>query len=290
MSQARIYADFQNLDDFNQLRLICAGTLQDLQSQGIQLQEGMVLTFYTDDADDQGQPDELRAEGIVHYDQEGHSWVAAIDWNALRHASEEGFTVPPVNGPLSKKLLDEHTEQCRKQVELGHESQQTLDFFVSLQQDLAAATEADWKAYSELVEHLPEEKEDPILIVLKGHLLIEKVTRRFVESHLPNSSALDNVNFTTAHLIALAESMCLPNDEPRWLWRMVRELNTIRNKMAHKLDSKEFDGRLHEFVQEFADNQNLQNRGVTNIVSHLYGMVKALCDLSASDEFSLFRS
>ena len=212
MSQTRIYADFQNLDDFNQLRLTCAGTLQDLQSQGIQLQEGMVLTFYTDDADDQGQPDELRAEGIVHYDKEGHSWVAAIDWNALRHASEEGFTVPPMNGPISKKLLDEHTEQCRKQVELGHESQETLDFFVSLQQDLAEATE------------------------------------------------------------------------------MVRELNTIRNKMAHKLDSKEFNGRLHEFVKEFADNQNLQNRGVTNIVAHLYGMVKALCDLSVSDEFSLFRS
>ncbi len=89
MAFPRIYADFQNLDDCNRLRLTCAGTRQDLEHQGIQLQEGLVLTFYTDDADDDGQPDELRAEGVVHYDEDGHCWVAAIDWTAIRHASEE---------------------------------------------------------------------------------------------------------------------------------------------------------------------------------------------------------
>ena len=89
MAFPRIYADFQNLDDFNRLRLTCAGTVQDLKRQGIQLQEGQVLTFYTDDADDQGQPDELRVEGVVHYDVEGQCWVAAVDWTAIRHASDE---------------------------------------------------------------------------------------------------------------------------------------------------------------------------------------------------------
>ena len=89
MTHTRIYADFQNLDDCNRLRLTCAGTLQDLERQGIQLQDGLILTFYTDDADDEGRPDELRVEGIVHYDKEGHCWVATIDWNALGHASEE---------------------------------------------------------------------------------------------------------------------------------------------------------------------------------------------------------
>ncbi|MBI3302423.1 MAG: hypothetical protein HYZ72_10170 [Deltaproteobacteria bacterium] len=89
MTFPRIYADFQNLDDANRLRLTCAGTLQDLQRHGIHLREGLVLTFYTDDADDQGQPDELRVEGVVHYDEEGQCWVATVDWAALRHASEE---------------------------------------------------------------------------------------------------------------------------------------------------------------------------------------------------------
>lgn len=90
MAIPRVYADFQNLDDANRLRLTCAGTLQDLERQGLQLQEGLVLTFYSDDADDQGHPDELRVEGVVHYDTDGHCWVAAIDWATIRHASEEG--------------------------------------------------------------------------------------------------------------------------------------------------------------------------------------------------------
>lgn len=86
---ARVYADFQNLDDFNRLKLTCAGTLEDLRRQGIELREGLALSFYTDDADDAAQPDELRAEGVVHYNEAEHCWVAAVDWNAVRHASND---------------------------------------------------------------------------------------------------------------------------------------------------------------------------------------------------------
>jgi hypothetical protein len=89
MSAPRVYADFQNLDDVNRLRLTCAGTQRDLERQDIRLQEGLVLTLYTDDADDQGHPDELRAEGIVHYDEIQRCWVATIDWGSLQHASDD---------------------------------------------------------------------------------------------------------------------------------------------------------------------------------------------------------
>jgi hypothetical protein len=89
MTLPKIYADFQNLDDSNRLRLTCAGTAEDLQCHSLELQEGQVLTFYTDDANEQGQPDELRVEGVVHYDETEQCWVAAVDWSGIRHASEE---------------------------------------------------------------------------------------------------------------------------------------------------------------------------------------------------------
>jgi hypothetical protein len=89
MAGPRVYADFQNLDDENRLRLTCAGTRRDLERQGIELRQGMALTLYADDADDQGRPDELRTDGIVQYNEAVKCWVAAIDWRALRHASEE---------------------------------------------------------------------------------------------------------------------------------------------------------------------------------------------------------
>ena len=63
-----------------------------LAHHGIQLHEGLVLTFYSDDADEQGQSDELRVEGRIHYDPEGCCWVATIDWAAIRHTSEEVIT------------------------------------------------------------------------------------------------------------------------------------------------------------------------------------------------------
>lgn len=89
MPPARVYADFNNLDDCNRLRLTCAGTVKDLAHQGIQLREGLALTFYTDDADDQGQPDELLVEGTVHYDEAERAWSAVVDWSAVWHASAE---------------------------------------------------------------------------------------------------------------------------------------------------------------------------------------------------------
>jgi hypothetical protein len=89
MNAPRIYADFQNLDDHNRLKLTCAGTFQDLQKHGIELGEGLRLTFYTGDADDYGRPDELRVEGVVHYDNAAQCCVAAVDWERLWHASQE---------------------------------------------------------------------------------------------------------------------------------------------------------------------------------------------------------
>jgi hypothetical protein len=90
MAHPRVYADFQNLDDENRLRLICAGTRRDLERHALELHEGMVLTLYTDDATDDGQSDELLADGVVHFNQAENCWVAAIDWQAIRHASAEG--------------------------------------------------------------------------------------------------------------------------------------------------------------------------------------------------------
>ena len=89
MSAPRVYADFQNLDDANRLRLTCAGTHRHLERQEIQLREGLVLTLYTDDAADDGRPDEMRVQGVVHYDEGQRCWVAAIDWECIRHASDE---------------------------------------------------------------------------------------------------------------------------------------------------------------------------------------------------------
>jgi hypothetical protein len=89
MSPSRIYADFHNLDDLNRLKLTCAGTREDLERHGIELREGLILTFYMDDADDQGRPDELLVEGVVHYNADHLTWIADVNWSEVRHESAQ---------------------------------------------------------------------------------------------------------------------------------------------------------------------------------------------------------
>ena len=99
MSQARIYTDFQNADPQGRVRLELAGTVEDLARQQVHLREGLPLTLYAEDADDQGNPVELQAEGIAAYSQDERCWVAMIDWTAIRRV--RSTSVAPAGGSPS---------------------------------------------------------------------------------------------------------------------------------------------------------------------------------------------
>lgn len=190
---------------------------------------------------------------------------------------------------LTLELLDKHISECREYVEAGKEDPKTLEFFLSLRHDLEGATPEDWAAYNELADHLPDQDADPVLIILKGQLLIERLVRKFILSCFPNPEAFEKTQFTAAHCIAIGESMCLKNKEPEWLWKQVKELNSIRNKLAHNLDYESIEPRVNSFVSTIANAQNLENRTITSAIARLYGMVKGLCDLSQSNDFRAFK-
>ncbi len=75
MNELKVFADFHNTDVKGRVRLNCAGTIADLERQGIELQDGQSLIIYSE---------ELEVEGIVHYSEEEKLWTAVIDWNAIR--------------------------------------------------------------------------------------------------------------------------------------------------------------------------------------------------------------
>lgn len=88
MPHPKIYADFQNADSRGRLRLNAIGTIEDLARRQIELREGLVLTLYSDDLDEQRALDKLQVDGVVTFSEEEDCWVAAIDWSAIRHASD----------------------------------------------------------------------------------------------------------------------------------------------------------------------------------------------------------
>lgn len=85
----KVFVDFHNCDPQRWPRLTSVGTLEDLSRQQIQLREGLVLALYADDGDENSRENELRCDGTVTFSTDEHCWVAVIDWNAVRHASDE---------------------------------------------------------------------------------------------------------------------------------------------------------------------------------------------------------
>jgi hypothetical protein len=79
MKTLRVFADFHNADVQGRLRLNCIGTVEDLARQNIELQDGQLLTLYSED---------LEVEGVVQYSFEESLWVAAIDWDAIEELQD----------------------------------------------------------------------------------------------------------------------------------------------------------------------------------------------------------
>ena len=71
----KIFADFHNADSQGRLRLNCIGTIEDLARQQILLEDGQLLTLYSED---------LEVDGIAQYSKAENVWVAVIDWDAIR--------------------------------------------------------------------------------------------------------------------------------------------------------------------------------------------------------------
>ena len=55
------------------------GTISDLSRKNMKLQQGQLLTLYSE---------ELEVDGVVQYSDEENIWVAVIDWNEIREVEE----------------------------------------------------------------------------------------------------------------------------------------------------------------------------------------------------------
>ena len=75
MNKFRVFADFHNTEVKCRVRLNCAGTVTDIERQGIELEDGQSISIYSE---------ELEVEGIVRYSEEERLWTAVIDWDAIR--------------------------------------------------------------------------------------------------------------------------------------------------------------------------------------------------------------
>lgn len=77
--------------------------------------------------------------------------------------------------------------------------------------------------------------EDPVLVILKLHLLVEEQVRGFVDERMHNELALKNARLNCNQVICLAEALCQEDICPK-IWGAARMLNRLRNEVAHKIE------------------------------------------------------
>ena len=86
----RIFADFNDLlSSPRRVWLDTVGAREDLNRQGLELHEGLIVMLYDSDLDVLGNRDDLLVEGVVSRDRATGRWIATIDPNAIRHESNE---------------------------------------------------------------------------------------------------------------------------------------------------------------------------------------------------------
>jgi hypothetical protein len=113
--------------------------------------------------------------------------------------------------------------------------------------------------FMRFMKHFPFEGDD-VLVVLKGHLLIEELLWVFVTDNVSNKDALkklkDDHNFGFAHLANFAKALN-PNKDFNWLWPAIIKLNRIRNGFAHNLEPKGIVDRKKEFIDYVQANDKV---------------------------------
>ncbi len=83
----RIWVDINEWDGDTRSVPIPPVSVRALEQYGGRLYEGMARHLYSDDLDEQGQRDDLVADGLAHYDASTDRWIA-VNLGPIRNVSE----------------------------------------------------------------------------------------------------------------------------------------------------------------------------------------------------------
>jgi hypothetical protein len=111
--------------------------------------------------------------------------------------------------------------------------------------------EIDKITLQKIIDHYPAGSEIT-LQVLKGHLILEETLRDLLDALLVNPEALcgeRGTSLTSHQVICLAHALApIPYNSYSWLWVSAKQLNSLRNDMAHKLAPPDMEKKLNSFI------------------------------------------
>ncbi|WP_341860579.1 hypothetical protein AAEO47_06830 [Pseudomonas aeruginosa] len=129
---------------------------------------------------------------------------------------------------------------------------------------------------------------DDMTVVLKGHLMVEKLMRDFCVSQLPNPEYFvkAKLGFSQLALITRSIAVCPSvEDDGGWLWGAVNRLNSVRNLYAHNLDpdAGKLEGELEKLRCSLNSIQSVEEPDWAGRMSWFVGMFSTYMYLSAQE-------
>jgi len=125
---------------------------------------------------------------------------------------------------------------------------------------------------------------DGTLMILKGHLLLEEVLYSAVRRKCPNPIHLESAQLRYLQLVHLVHALYLiPTPEQRGdfkeelFWDALEAFNTLRNRLAHKLEPKDLSVLLKRmFVGELNEPVSLADPALAHSIGYIISMLVGL--------------
>lgn len=95
--------------------------------------------------------------------------------------------------------------------------------------------------------HLPFTSQDETSIVLKGHLLVEDLMREFCASKMAKEGELEKARLSFSQITSLTKAL-QPYEALPWVWTAVDKINTLRNRLAHRLTPIDYQKLRSDFI------------------------------------------
>lgn len=119
--------------------------------------------------------------------------------------------------------------------------------------------------------------DDLTLIILKGHLAAEEQLTKIVCKGVAFPSAIKQGRLRYHQLCSISKAMYYTRDN-QWVWPAVEKLNTLRNELAHHLESTKLESMINEFLYPLERRYIMLDAGyvATDIPARLRSMLSFL--------------
>lgn len=132
-----------------------------------------------------------------------------------------------------------------------------------------------------------ETSDQTLVVILKGHLLLEELVRHIISERVKNPKALLLGRFDCYNAICFAQAL-VGDEAEEALWQHLRALNKIRNNIAHNVEPKNFTNTIIEFVNSFNSEYNRKD-GYINLEFTLLSLYISVLELVYKPSGKLLR-